>query len=61
MLAGAGAALRLKESPFPKGEVAGAEAADACCPRPPNAPNPAQEVTHLRYIQMPLLVCSPAK
>ena len=50
-LPGAGAELRLKESPLPKGEVAGAGAADACCPRPPNAPNPAQQAAHLKHDQ----------
>lgn len=36
----AGAVLRPKESPFPNGDAAGAGAAEACCPRPPNAPKP---------------------
>ena len=39
---GAVVALMPKESPFPKGEAAGLEAADACCPRPPKAPKPVQ-------------------
>lgn len=44
---GAGAALRPKGSPFPNGEEAGTGVADACCPRTPNAPKPAQQATHL--------------
>jgi len=42
----AGAALRPKESPFPKGEAAAFGAADACCPSPPNAPKPDTPMNH---------------
>jgi hypothetical protein len=36
----AGAVFRLKDSPFPNGDVTAAGAAEACCPSPPKAPKP---------------------
>ena len=47
VVSGAVVALRLKESPFPKGEAAGPGVAGACCPRPPNAPKPVQHAINL--------------